>query len=241
MTAADAIPAPRIVIRSMSPDLPAGGAPVEHTLQVGEEVSIGREADLPLGVDPVDPGISRLALTVLLDVDGWHFTVHNRNGASLHPWGKPQTWLRGVDTQSIRWPLVGVRLLGSADTLVHWVLLEHRGLDVRTPKLPLAPKAATVVPPRPNELTFAQRVTVQTVFAEHLAWPPRNAPTPSKLDAAGRRLGISYAAVVQRLEGARNRAHSLGVVTREGVTDPAFVHALVEHGYLPLPKPTDAP
>jgi len=58
----------------------------------GDSVLVGREGDLPVGIDPVDPGVSRRALTV---------TVEAAMGAGSHQF---ESW---VDTPVGSAPDVG--------------------------------------------------------------------------------------------------------------------------------------
>lgn len=225
----------RVIVRPTGPR----GAPLSDavavTVRAGESVDVGRGADLGAGLDPDDPGISRVALRVGAADDGWHVTVSNRNGAVLHPWGQQPVWLtQATMPVTLPWPRAAVRLTGTEpERLLHWVLLEcdrYAALAASG-----AGTGITVTLDRPDPLTSAQLHAVRTMFAPNLEWPPVLGPVPLTLDATARRLGVSNAAVYQRLQGAQQRAYQLGAAPQIGVTDPEYVHVLVTHGYLPFP------
>lgn len=200
-----------------------------------QQLDIGREGDLPLGVEPEDDAVSRRAVTVQATDLGWQVAVGNRNGAVLHPWGARAQYVASGTTDLKLSGLVAVRVLGTtADaTNHHWVLLESDG--GQAPRASALEAMVTRANEPPAPLTTAQRDAVQAAFAEHLAWPPRAAPLAATLDAVARRLGVSSAAVIQRLEGARKKAYQLGMAQQYGVTEPEYVHVLVSNGYLDPP------
>jgi hypothetical protein len=200
------------------------------------QLEIGREGDLPLGVEPEDDAVSRHAVTVEATELGWQVAVGNRNGAVLHPWGSRAQYLASGTTGLKLSGLVAVRVLGTtadATNHHHWVLLESDG--AQSPRASALDAMVTRANEPPAPLTTAQRDAVLATFAEHLAWPPRAAPQAATLDAVARRLGVSSAAVIQRLEGARKKAYQLGMAQQYGVTEPEYVHVLVSNGYLDPP------
>ena len=79
--------------------------------RLGQPVTVGRRGDVPLGVEVVNEGISRVAMTVTADARGWAIEIANRNGAVLHPWGLASQ--RAQPDQVVRWPLVAVRIGGA--------------------------------------------------------------------------------------------------------------------------------
>lgn len=197
----------------------------------GESVRVGREGDLVLGLDPPDPGLSRIGLTITATTAGWELHFSNRNGATVHPWAQAQLWSATDSKLNLCWPRVGVRLLGGERTYEHWVLLEadHYVLPNWTPTGDDA--TATVQGPRPRELTLLQRATVLSIFESHLAWPPVASPTARSLDAAAHRLGVTSSAVRERLKPVQQRADELGLHGQYGVTEPEYLFHLALHGY----------
>src|SRR5262245_60218116 len=75
---------------------------------VGRSVSIGREGDFPLGVDPPDAKVSRNAMTVAATPDGWWIDITNLNGADIHPWGQACTVLPAGGT--LCWPRIAIKV-----------------------------------------------------------------------------------------------------------------------------------
>ncbi len=216
------------------------GRPLDEALAavvpLGQELEVGREGDLQVAVEPEDSSVSRVALTVRPRADGTvDLTVGNLNGVVLHPWGGRSRYLAaGPDPERIA-GRVGVRVIGAKSlddegVRVYWALVEAAPGGA-TPDRPLL----TVQNARPDALTDAQRDAVALIFREHLAWPPLPAPQALTIDAAARRLGVSPAAVTQRLEGVRKKAYLLGMAQQYGVVDPEYVAALAAHGYLPEP------
>jgi hypothetical protein len=222
----------------------------------GSTISVGREADLLIGTNPHDAGVSRLALTVSR-TDGWRLDVRNRNGVVVQPWAQGATWVEARSELELSWARVGVRLVGSERSVEHWVLLESaEDLARRDDSAPLRPgpprprlaenadpaiesgpgfAGATRRPNVPRPLTRTQEAAVRTVFREFLAWPPISGAAPVPIAAAANRLGVSTTAVHERLTRVRERAYALGLHQQIGVSDPNYVHLLVRHGYL---KPT---
>ena len=208
----------------------------------GDSVLVGREGDLPVGIDPVDPGVSRRALTVTVEAAQWELEVTNSNHGWIHPWGQRPTWVESNTTVRKRWPRIGVLLVGNRDDLHHWVLLESDSDPSEWRTRPVEPANPTPYPPgtqvkvATTGLTRAQLEAVHVVFAKHLAWPPVIASEPMLLEAAARKLGIAPTAVTDRLKQAQNRAYALGPHRQTGVMSPEFVYVLAGAGYLPVPK-----
>ena len=203
-------------------------------------VTAGRAGQVGLGVGVPDSGISRVVATVTATAEGWTIHDTSRNGIVIHPWGLAT--VRATAVNRLRWPLVGLRVLGAQPGARHWLLLECRHYPVGGVG---AARGATTTaqarPPRP--LTGAEQEALSTVFEGFLAWPPP--PTslePLPLTQAGRRLGVTASAVTLRLEGARAPAELLGLDQQVGVTDPTYLHLLVAAGYLDVPgEVTTAP
>lgn len=92
-----------------------------RSLQTGNGLTIGREAELCVGADPMDPRVSRHAVTVECTEEGWTIWATNRNGLLVHPWGLA-AWL-ARPTEFLTDNRAALRVLGSAGR-EHWVLLE---------------------------------------------------------------------------------------------------------------------
>jgi hypothetical protein len=200
----------------------------------GHPVVIGREGDLPLGVEPEDGGVSRTALTVVATEHGWQIDNANRNGAVLHPWGLAVSL--APPHLVLDWPLIAVRVVGSDHARQHWVLLEsHVRPDADPPLLP-RPGAATTRSDPPKPLTSAELEALWTVFGDVLSWPPRLPAVPLQLKQAARRLGITESGVQLRLEGAQRKALALGLPRPVRLTEPDYLHVLVGAGYLTPPQ-----
>jgi hypothetical protein len=226
----------RVIVQETCPDVSPTPRAVYLSVQVGQSLLIGREGDLPAGVEIADTGISRRALTVAARPDGWQIISTNGNGAVLHPWGQAASWLERNKPLSRRWPRIGIRLIGSLHDAQHWVLLESDQYELPAiAELHGRPSTNTLRPARPGPLTAAQLDALRTVFAPHLAWPPVPGALPVKLEAAARRLHVSDGAVAQRLEAAQQRAYKLGSHRQVGVMDPEYMYVLVSNGYLPAP------
>ena len=216
------------------------GVPVGVTVRIGQSLLVGREGDLPLGIEIYDRGVSRRAALVTATEQGWQVEVLNSNGAVLHPWGQGPT-LAGRYI-NLMWPRTGIRILngakpGETDKLQHWLLLESDMIDV-TPVGARAPANATTstyqaTPPTP--LTVGQLEALQVVFADQLQWPPVQPAAPLLLRTAARRLGIGESGVQERLSKAHARALKLGLHRPVGLTEPEYLYILVRAGYLPLP------
>lgn len=215
----------RIVVRTN------GIAPRVRELEPTESVSIGRGGDLPIGIEPHDPGISRIALRVSVSLDGWRIAFTNRNGATLHEWAQAPEWIAYDEERLIRWPRVGVRLVGDVRDLDHWVLLETDALRIGQPAAD-DEVFETQVAARPRELTASQMLAVYAIFPEHLAWPPRVSPVSRSLEAAAHRIGVTPSAIRERLRPVQDRARELGFPQTVGVTDPEYVYHLAAHGFL---------
>jgi hypothetical protein len=200
----------------------------------GRPVVVGREGDLPLGVDPEDGGVSRTALTVVASEQGWQIDNSNRNGAVLHPWGLAVSL--APPHLVLDWPLIAVRVVGSDHAHQHWVLLEsHVRHDADPPVLP-GPGAATARSDPPKPLTAAELEALWTVFADVLSWPPQLPAVPLQLKQAARRLRITESGVQLRLEGAQKKALALGLPRPVRLTEPDYLHVLVGAGYLTPPQ-----
>jgi len=201
-------------------------------VEPGVSLVIGREGDVALGVVPPDFGVSRRALTVSITAKGWALEPTNSNGIVLQPWGQAQSWLDIGRPLEISWPWVGLRVIGSRPEVQHWVLLEAGTGSTRGPET----SSTQTESPDPKPLTEAQSAAVAAVFGQHLAWPPVAGAMPQTLDAAARRLGVSTAAVYQRLEAARARAYLLGSHPQSSVTEPDYVYVLVRNGFIESPR-----
>lgn len=220
------------------------GDAVAVTVPVGELVEIGREGDLQIADDPEDPSVSRIAVSLRTVSEGaMELAVSNLNGVAVHSWGMRTRYVaHGSDAQVLA-GRVGLRVIGGTsldkeDARVYWVLVEG---DQPKHRIPLQRSAVTVANSRPVDLTPVQLATVQTVFAEHLAWPPLPTPMSLPIDAAAKRFGVAAAAINERLAGVRKKANGLGMAQQFGVADPEYVHVLVANGYLEPPnEPIDA-
>lgn len=214
--------------------------PVGFPVRIGQSVLVGREGDLPLGVEVYDRGVSRKAATVTATEHGWQVEILNGNGAVLHPWGQGPTLAGRYN--SLSWPRIAVRLLNGAgptdaDTRHHWLLVESDMIDVTTAgaRVPSSPTTSTFKPAPPHPLSPAQLEALRLVFADQLQWPPVQPAEPLLLRTAARRLGISESGVQQRLAKAHDRALHLGLHRPVGLTDPEYLYVLVRAGYVPLP------
>lgn len=215
------------------------GEPLQVCL--GSEVSIGREGALRVGCDPLDVGVSRTALVVLPDSDGWHISCRNQNGIGVHPWAQAASWLPFGGARTLSWPRVALRVVGNLRPVEHWVLLEHDGYrpvpgEVQAPQ----EVADTHVVTRPRGLSPAQLTAVYAVFSDHLAWPPKSTPAARSLESVGHRIGVTPSAIRERLKPVQDRARELGLQEQVGVTDPAYVFHLAAYGYLEDVPPSAA-
>ena len=201
------------------------------TPELGQTVTVGRRADLLLGVDLDDDGVSRFALSVTAQADGWHISFDNRNGATLQLWAHAPVWAPQGTTRSVLWPRVGVRVEGNKRQFEHWVLLECDAFVVTRGTEP-AEAAETHVVRQPTPLTETQLDAVYTTFEEQLTWPPLSAPKAWPLDTAGRRLGIGPSAVRERLRPVQERARQLGLHSTFSITEPDYMFHLAARGYL---------
>ena len=209
----------------------ADGTRSAHLLPADRTATIGRGADLPIGLEPHDPGISRVAVQVTPREDGWRLVFTNRNGAMLHEWAQSPEWIGYGEERVIRWPRIAIRLIGDVRDLQHWVLLETDALRP-TGATGAVDAYETQVSTRPRELTPSQLLAVYAVFPEHLAWPPRLSPASRSLEAAAHRIGVTPSAIRERLRPVQERARELGFQQVVGVTDPDYVFHLAAHGYL---------
>jgi hypothetical protein len=224
----------RVVSLARSADGPAD--PLAMAVEIGTEIDAGREADLPVGIDPEDPGISRVAVSIAAHDEAWELRVRNRNGAVLHRWGQAPAILELDRPVHLRWPRAGVRLIGKNGDVEHWILLEADDYALPRPGEVGNAGGATYVASAPRPLTDAQRDALHAVFEQHLAWPPITNPVVTARETAGRRLGISYAGIVDRLQGAQRKAHQLGSHQQFGLMEPDYLYVLVSRGYLAAPN-----
>lgn len=229
----------RVLVRTTDRDGSPLGDGVAAAVPIGESIEIGREGDLRIAVDPEDRSVSRIAVALrALRSGAMELSVSNLNGVVVHPWGSRTRYLPAGTEGHLITGRVGIRVisgtsLDNPDAPVYWVLVEGSAAASR---IPLQRSSMTIQNPAPVDLTDAQVAAVSLIFAEHLAWPPLPAPQALTIDAAARRLGVSSAAVIQRLEGVRKKAYALGMAQQYGVVDPEYVFALVAHGYIEPPS-----
>jgi len=74
-----------VITRSSIPGTAPATSCTSAPLDIG--ITIGRHAEMPLGVDVPDEGISRVALTITATAEGWAITNRSRNGIIRHPLG----------------------------------------------------------------------------------------------------------------------------------------------------------
>jgi hypothetical protein len=217
-------------------EIDAGRSPTPVGLRVafGQTVVIGRDGDLPLGRAVNDTGISRRSVVVSATPDGWQIETVNRNGAVIHPWGLMP--YRAQRSHLVRWPLVGVRVLGSESRQQHWVLLESENyLDADGTAVQGGP-SLTTTGPIPPPLAPAELSALELVFADYLTWPPPiNPPEPRQLKQVASRLGKSLSGVQDRLRSAQEKALRLGLARPTTLTHPDYFHVLVAAGYVRVP------
>ncbi|MBK6872949.1 MAG: hypothetical protein IPJ14_14935 [Kineosporiaceae bacterium] len=190
-------------------------------------LAIGREAPVPLGVEPLDRRISRVAVEVTRTDDGWLVRSVNRNGVVVHPWGMPSYLARPREVLS--GSRVALRILGTGDAR-YWVLLEHDGPDDE--QASARTSVLTDVDPTVRPLTKAQRDVVTALFCDLLSWPPVVPSEPRQLKQVARQIGISVSGVQARLHEVRAKAESLGLSRRVPLADPEYLYVLVRAGYL---------
>ncbi|WP_232666494.1 hypothetical protein [Pseudonocardia sp. TRM90224] len=218
-----------ILVRESAPDrsrIPTGlRAPFDRP------VVVGREGDIELGVAVHDGGISRQAVTVTATTEGWLIRTANRNGAVIHPWGLAS--YRAQKSQVVLWPLVGIRVSGTATDQQHWILLESDSyLDAEGNAVHELP-GLTTSGPVPPALAPAELSALEGVFGEYLAWPPPTAPpVPLQLKQVASRLGKSLSGVQDRLQSAQEKALRLGLPRPTTLTHPDYFHVLVAAGYV---------
>jgi hypothetical protein len=220
----------RPIVSGSVDQLPA----VALTISLGEEIVVGKEGDLPVGISPADGGISRHALTIIAQARGWRIAYWNRNRAVEHRWAQRPIWRPAGDAATVRWPRLAVRLVGSRSEVQHWILMEADSYAIDDQSAADTQiHTDMVVPPLP--LTAAQLEALTLLFPEHLAWPPIANPTTRSLSSVAKRLGISEAGVVDRLSKARDRAYALGSHQQFNVTSPDYLFVLIAHGYIRSP------
>ena len=195
-------------------------------------MTIGREGELPLGIDPLDGMVSRVALTVTAIPDGWHVEIANFNSADIQFWG--QAPMACQPSSVLRWPRIMVNVWGD-QALRHLVLLDNPVLAIVPPRPQRTDRITeSLAPPRP--LTAPQLEVLRLLYADLLAWPPRKQAPSLRINQVAQRLGMKPEAVRRRLEEAREKAVRLGLGREMPLTDPEYLHVLVRAGYL---MPTD--
>jgi hypothetical protein len=216
---------------------PDPGRPqARHHLGLGQDVRVGRVADVPVGVDPLDVGVSRQALVVRPTADGWRIEITNSNGATVHPWGLAPLVGPGQPVH-VMWPFVAVRVHGVLPVSPHWVLLETDQYPFPSPRAALPPVTAeTDLANPPLPLTPTQDRAVRVVFEPQLSWPPSVDP-PRQIKQAARLLGVGDTAVQKTLGQVRSKARKLGLARAVELTQPDYVHVLVAAGYLAPRRP----
>lgn len=209
--------------------------PVGLPAPPGRPVTVGRRGDVPLGIEVVNEGISRVAISVTADPRGWAIEVANRNGAVLHPWGLASQ--RALADQVVRWPLVAVRIGGTEAHQQHWVLLEDDAYGApEVAEDGLLGTRSTQLGSLPPPLAPAELAALQVTFADFLHWPPpTRPPQPRQLKQAAVRLGKSLSGVQDRLRSALDKALRLGLPSPTTLTNPDYLHVLVAAGYLRPP------
>ena len=224
---------PRIIVRTI--DRSAGSSRTVQTPAViaapGVEVSCGRDAEVPLGRDPLDAGVSRIAVVVTAAEDGWRLRCLNRNGISIHPWAQAPAWLSFEASRTLFWPRIGLRIIGTLRDVEHWVLLENDAFAEPLGMTSAQGNDDTFVVVRPRRLTASQLAAAYGVFAAYLSWPPLSTPSPRSLESVGQRLGITPSAIRERLRPLQERAQELGLHQQFGVTEPDYIFHLATHGY----------
>jgi hypothetical protein len=197
-------------------------------------VVVGREGDIGVGIDPVDPKVSRQAVEVTRTARGWRVAVTNRNGVVVHPWAQA-AYLAEREAELV-WPRLALRVLGNPE-LQHWVLLEDA--DLRPERAPLPPGTElTESADQPRPLTVSQEQAIRTLFAELLAWPPVVPATPLQIKQVAYRLGVRPESIQRRLEEVRKKANAVGLARTGLLSDPEYLYVLVRAGYLE-PGPDD--
>jgi len=204
------------------------------SVRLKQTVTVGREGDLVVGINPIDKRVSRHAATITAVERGWSILPTNRNGVTLYPWAQPSYTVSTLET--IVWPRVGVRIMGDGG-LEHWVLLEDDEAYTKGAARHTTGLTEIAQPIRP--LTQAQKEAVRDVFFDLLAWPPR--PAESRvlaLKQVAPLLERSPSAVRQRLLDVRKRAEELGLARKVvDLTDPEYIYAVVKAGLI---EPTQA-
>lgn len=200
----------------------------ERNMEIGDECRVGREAELPVALDPLDRRVSRTAIVITCTTDGWLINSLNRNGVVVQPWAQPASLAQPVELLSSA--RVALRVLGTRQRL-HWVLLEddsRLGRDCAAP--PGTVGTDLEVPVRP--LTQPQREVLGLLFANLLAWPPVVGAEPLQLKQVARRLGLSVSAVQARLHDVRLKAEHLGLGRQVPLHDPEYLYVLARAGYV---------
>ena len=131
------------------------------SVSLDQPVTVGRAGQVSLGVGVPDSGISRIVATVTATPEGWTIHDTSRNGIII----------RATAANRLRWPLIGLRVLGAQPDALHWLLLEcsHYPIDGAGST---RSATTTVQPDPPRPLTAAEQEALGTVFESALAWPP---------------------------------------------------------------------
>jgi len=197
-----------------------------------EPLTVGRNGTVPVGVELVDEGISRVAVTVTAGRAGWTIDVGNRNGAVVHPWGlAPQ---RALATQTVRWPLVAVRITGTRPDQQHLLLLENDAYAGEDSPSEGGTTVITRLSSPPPPLAPAELQALYLTFRDFLVWPPPTTPPQAQqLKQVATRSGKSLSGVQDRLRSAMEKALRLGLPSPTTLTNPDYLHVLVAAGYLP--------
>jgi hypothetical protein len=223
--------APRIHILGVRAD--GGYAPLRtHPVTPERPVIIGREGELPVGIDPFDPKVSRNAVTITSVGDGWRLEIGNRHGVDLQLWGQPALpYYRPGELLS--WPRITVCVKGDR-RFRHLVLLDDPTLAIGLER-PQHSGSSRITESltRPPTLTVPQQEALRLLYAELLAWPPPKQAVALRINQVARRLRIGSEAVRRRLEEARQKAIALGLSREVPLTDPEYLYVLVRAGYLP--------
>ncbi|GAB3855366.1 hypothetical protein ACFPIJ_59830 [Dactylosporangium cerinum] len=195
----------------------------------GRTLSVGRTADVDLGADPPDRGVSRHAVVVATDGAGWQVEPRNRGAVLLYEWGLPPREL--VRAETVYASRVALQVTGGPGR-EHWVLLEDA--VPATESDPAAVPGSTDFA-QPRALTPAQRAALEAVFADFLEWPPRRDRSVRQLKVAAASLYVSATSLRERLTSVVEKANRLGLGQHEDVLDPAYLHLLVRRRYLEPP------
>jgi hypothetical protein len=87
----------RVIVREWCPAVSPTPHAVYLDMPAGQSLVVGREGDLPAGVEIADAGISRRALTVATGAGGWRIISTNVNCAVLHRGLKPRAGWNAIN------------------------------------------------------------------------------------------------------------------------------------------------